>query len=76
MAQVIVEPVKTPRTDSTQEVERFFRIVAQRLSYISNDGNPTGAVIPRWIGDRCFDSTNTEWYVSTGTTAADWEITT
>ena len=72
----IVEPIKPPRTDDPKEMEKFFREVAQRLSYLTSDGDPTGTVIPRWIGDRCLDVTNTEWYFSTGLTVAHWEITT
>jgi hypothetical protein len=76
----IVEPVKTPRLNpekyDPKELSLFFQEVSRRLSYLTYAGDPTGNTIPRWIGDWCFDTANTEWYRSTGTTTADWEITT
>jgi hypothetical protein len=72
----IVETIKAPRTNDPKEIDRFFREVAKRLSYIQSDGSPAGAILPRWIGDLCFDATNTEWYRSTGTANTDWEVTT
>jgi hypothetical protein len=72
----IVEPIKPPRTADDKEIERFFREIASRLSYLTYAGNPTNNLVPRWIGDNCLDTTNTEWYKATGTLAADWEITT
>jgi hypothetical protein len=72
----IVEQVKPPRTNDPKEVDKFYREVAQRFSYITYSGDPTGNVIPRWIGDNVLDTSNTEWYRSTGLTSADWEITT
>ena len=72
----IVEPVKPPRTTDPKELTEFFRQVAIRLSYQTYAGDPTGTVTPRWVGDLCLDTTNTEWYRATGTTIADWENTT
>jgi hypothetical protein len=72
----IVEPVKPPRTTDPKEIEKFFKEIAQRFSYLTYAGNPTGNLTPRWTGDNCLDTTNTEWYRSTGPLAADWEITT
>ena len=72
----IVEPVKPPRTNDPKEVEKFFREVAKRFSFHTYAGNPTDVVVPRWIGDLCLDTSNTEWYKSTAATAASWEIIT
>jgi hypothetical protein len=72
----IVEPVKPPRTSDPKEIEKFFREEAIRLSYLTYAGNPTNNLIPRWIGDNCLDTTNSNWYKSTGMLAADWKKTT
>lgn len=68
----IVNPVQAPRTNDQTEVDRFYRTLALRLSYQTYAGDPTGAAVPRWVGDRCLDTTNSAWYTATGTTAADW----
>lgn len=72
----IVEPIKPPRTNDPKEVGKFLIEVAKRLSYLTYAGDPTNNVTPRWIGDNCLDTSNTEWYKSTGISAASWEITT
>ena len=72
----IVEPIKTPRTTDQKEIEKFFQEIARRFSYHTYSGNPTTNITPRWVGDTCLDTSNTEWYISTGLTAADWEVTT
>lgn len=72
----IVEPIKPPRTNDPKELKEFFRMVSLRFSYHIYAGDPTGSVVPRWVGDLCLDTSNTEWYRSTGITAASWEIMT
>lgn len=72
----ILEPIKPPRTDDNKEMGKFLREVAIRLSFHVYAGDPNSHIVPRWLGDWCFDTSNTEWYRSTGTTSADWELTT
>ena len=36
-------------------------------------GNPTNNVTPDHKGQRCFDTSNSDWYTSTGTAAANWK---
>jgi hypothetical protein len=72
----IVNPVQAPRTADPQELDRFFKVLAGRLSYQTSAGDPTGSVTPRWVGDRCLDTVNNKWYFSHGTAAADWKAST
>ena len=72
----VVDPVKHPRTIDPVELDRFFREIAQRLSYQVYAGDPTGNVTPRWIGERCLDTTNDVWYFSHGIAATDWAAAT
>lgn len=72
----IASPIQSPRTDDPQEIDRFFKGVVGRLSYQTYAGDPTGTAVPRWIGDRCLDTSNNKWYFSHGTAAADWKAAT
>lgn len=72
----IVEPISVPRTSDPKELRKWFQAVVSRLSYQTNAGDPTGSVLPRWIGDRCHDITNDNWYISHGTANTDWKLTT
>ena len=68
-----ISPIKPPRTNDPKEVERFYRALAERAEIITSDGSPAASIVPRWIGDECFDVTNNEWYRSTGLTSSDWK---
>jgi hypothetical protein len=71
---VIVEPIKPPRTQDPKEIEKFFKELCQRLSYISGSANPvTSSMLPRWPGDFYYETTAGDWWRSTGITAASWE---
>ena len=69
----IVEPISAPKTNDPKELRKWYQAVALRLSYQTYAGDPTSNVLPRWIGDRCHDTANDEWYISYGTTNTDWE---
>jgi hypothetical protein len=70
----IVEPVKPPRTSDPKEIDKFFREVANHFSYIDGAANPvTSSVLPRWPGDFYYETSSTDWWRSTGITAASWE---
>jgi len=45
---------------------------AFRLGYQPHVGNPTGSVIPSYIGQELLDTTGKIWYKSVGLTNADW----
>lgn len=72
----IVEPIKPPRTSDPKEADKFFQEIALRNSYQTYAGIPTGVVTPRWTGDMVLDTTNADWYKSTGATSADWKVMT
>ena len=72
----IVKPIGVIRTNDHREMRKWYENVALRLSYQTNAGDPTGSVLPRWIGDRCHDTANNNWYVSHGTNTADWKAIT
>jgi hypothetical protein len=40
--------------------------------YRTNAGSPQGSLTPRNIGERVFDTTNSTFYVATGTTTTSW----
>lgn len=70
----VVEPVKPPRTSDPKEIDRFYREVARRLSYLSGSVNPVSdGTAPRWAGDFYYETTSGDWYRSTGVTSASWE---
>jgi hypothetical protein len=68
-----ISPIKPPRTTDPKEIEKFYRAIAERHEILTSDGSPSGAVLPRWLGDRNFDYTNSDWYLSTGLTNTDWK---
>lgn len=49
------------------------------LPYFTEDGSrvyladPTSNIVPRYIGERVFDSAADNWYIATGNTSADWQ---
>jgi hypothetical protein len=47
--------------------------LAQRLTYATYAGDPTNNVTPVFRGQRCFDTSNSDWYTATGTAAANWK---
>lgn len=53
-----------------------WEIVDSSIQYRTNAGTPVAALVPRWIGQMAYDSTNKEFYIATGLTAADWQIIT
>lgn len=40
--------------------------------YAEYAGSPVSNLIPQSIGQRCFDTSNLDWYVATGVTSANW----
>ena len=68
----IIEPIKPPRTDDPKELKEWMRVVSTRLGYLEYAGDPTGNVLPRYIGDMCLDSVSGLWYVASGLTVNDW----
>lgn len=69
----IVTPIRIP---TPGEETGFFQKLVERSSYQTYAGNPTNNVVPRWIGDRCLDTSNNKWYLSHGTAAANWKAAT
>lgn len=47
--------------------------LAAAIGYVTNNGDPTGALTPAFIGQRCLDTANNAWYMSHGVAAADWK---
>lgn len=45
---------------------------AKMLGYITNAGSPVSSVTPQFIGQVLFDTSNSVWYRSTGTTNTAW----
>lgn len=45
----------------------------RRLAYATSAGSPAGTLVPNFIGQECFDTTNSDWYRSTGLLAANWK---
>lgn len=43
-----------------------------QTGYRTYAGNPTGVVVPYFVGEELYNSTAGAWYKSKGTTAADW----
>jgi hypothetical protein len=68
----IVSPIGVPRTTDPKEVRKWWERVSVLLSYQTYAGDPTGNIVPRRIGDLCLDTTNSDWYKSTGVVAASW----
>lgn len=47
--------------------------VKNRMTYIENAGSPSGSIVPDFVGQECFDTTNDDFYRATGTTNTDWK---
>ena len=47
--------------------------IAKLLVYVTYAGNPTNNVTPGFIGQHCFDTANSDFYIATGTAAANWK---
>jgi hypothetical protein len=45
-------------------------------TYRQNAGTPVGVILPNFIGEELFDSTNLHWYKSVGWLNTDWKQTT
>jgi len=69
----IVTPIGVPKTNDPREMRKWYETVVLRLSHQTSDGSPDGSVLPRWTGDVCLDTTNSDWYKSVGTGTSDWE---
>ena len=61
---------------SLKSVSTGWEVVAQDFPLITGAGSPVGVVIPRFIGREYFDTTGKLFWMSTGTTAADWKQST
>jgi len=48
------------------------RKIEKLLTYATYAGDPTNNVVPDHIGQQCFDTANSVFYIATGTTSADW----
>ena len=72
----IVRTIGVPKTADARELGRWYEKVAERLSYQTYAGDPTGNILPRWVGDRCLDTSGSDWYLATGTAAASWKAAT
>jgi len=71
-----VKPIVPPYTDDEREISLWSKRVCDLLSYQTYAGVPTNNVVPRWVGDRCLDTSNDDWYVAHGTASANWKVTT
>lgn len=43
------------------------------MGYVTSAGDPTGTLLPNFIGEECLDTVNNSWYRSHGVAAADWK---
>ena len=68
-----VNNITKPRFDNDP---RWVERLMQLLSYQTYAGDPTSNTRPRWVGDRCLDTTNDDWYMSYGTENTEWKIIT
>lgn len=65
--------IRPPRTGDDRELRKFFERLAELFSYLTNAGSPAGSVTPRFVGDMCLDTSNSDWYKSHGTENTDWK---
>ena len=47
-----------------------------RVAYRTTAGSPAGTIAPAYIGEEVLDSTNSNWYKSTGMTNTNWKLLT
>ena len=69
----IITPVTVPRTQDHREIRKWREGLATRNGYQTYAGDPTTNIVARWIGDECLDTTNSDWYKSTGVAASTWK---
>lgn len=47
--------------------------IKKRLTFVEYAGNPTGNVVPDFVGQECLDTANAAFYQAAGLTSADWK---
>ena len=47
--------------------------VANRIGHTTTTADPTNVLVPAYIGQEVLDTTNSIWYKSVGTLAANWK---
>lgn len=50
--------------------------IAKLLVYVTYAGDPSSNLTPAFIGQSCFDTTNSVFYHACGLTATDWKKST
>ena len=48
--------------------------LALAVGYAEYAGTPVGNVVPNFIGEKCFDTTNKDFYIAIALTNADWAV--
>ena len=61
---------------SLKSVSTGWEVVNQNFPLKTGAGSPVGSVTTRFVGRQYFDTSGKNFWVSTGTTSADWKITT
>ena len=51
-----------------------FTIDLKNVGYRTYTGNPNGALLPKYIGERVYDSTYKRWFVAVGTANSNWRV--
>ncbi len=49
-------------------------VLAAAAGYVENAGSPVSVLRPDFVGQRCFDTTNSLWYRAHGTTTTSWRL--
>jgi hypothetical protein len=47
--------------------------IAKRLVYIERAGTPASQIVPEFIGQWCYDTTDDDFYLATGLANTDWK---
>lgn len=59
---------------SASQNKASMNIDTRNTGYRTYTGSPVGALLPKKIGERVFDSTYKRWFVAVGTTNSDWRV--
>lgn len=47
--------------------------IRDRVTFITNAGDPSGSVEPTHVGQTCLDTVNDDFYIAVGVTDTDWK---
>jgi hypothetical protein len=68
----LTQPIQVPRTEDSRDIRKWREDLVARVAFQTNEGDPVNTVLPRHVGDFCYDTTNSHWYISNAISKIAW----